>query len=208
MLQLITDSPTAEGTAGQALAALRGGCRWVQVRMKDASDEEVEKAIDLILPNCRETGATLIIDDRVELAKRTGADGVHLGKNDMHPLDARAILGPDKIIGATVNTIEDIDNLDLEAIDYLGIGPFRFTTTKKRLAPTLGLDGYRRIMTLLRKRADIPAVAIGGITLADIPQIMATGVSGIAISGAINRAADPVAATRQIMKSITQNNPK
>ena len=208
MLQLITDSSTAEGTAGQVLAALRGGCRWVQVRMKDASDEEVEKATDLILPHCRETGATLIIDDRVELAKRTGADGVHLGKNDMHPLDARAILGPDKIIGATVNTIEDIDNLDLEAIDYLGIGPFCFTTTKKRLAPTLGLDGYSKIMTLLRKRADIPAVAIGGITLADIPQIMATGVSGIAISGAINRAADPTAATRQIMKSITQNNPK
>ena len=208
MLQLITDSPTAEGTAGQALAALRGGCRWVQVRMKYASDEEVEKAIDLILPHCRETGATLIIDDRVELAKRTGADGVHLGKNDMHPLDARAILGPDKIIGATVNTIEDIDNLDLEAIDYLGIGPFRFTTTKKRLAPTLGLDGYREIMTQLRKRSGIPAVAIGGITLADIPQIMATGVSGIAISGAINRAADPSTATRQIMKSITQNNPK
>lgn len=208
MLQLITDSSTAEGTAGQALAALRGGCRWVQVRMKDASDEEVEKAIDLILPNCRETGATLIIDDRVELAKRTGADGVHLGKNDMHPLDARAILGPDKIIGATVNTIEDIDSLDLEAIDYLGIGPFRFTTTKKRLAPTLGLDGYREIMTQLRKRSGIPAVAIGGITLEDIPQIMQTGVTGIAISGAINRAADPVAATRQFMKSITQNNPK
>ena len=208
MLQLITDSPTAEGTAGQVLAALRGGCRWVQVRMKDASDEEVEKAIDLILPHCRETGTTLIIDDRVELAKRTGADGVHLGKNDMHPLDARAILGPDKIIGATVNTIEDIDSLDLEAIDYVGIGPFRFTTTKKRLAPTLGLDGYREIMTQLRKRSGIPAVAIGGITLEDIPQIMQTGVTGIAISGAINRAADPSAATRQIMKSITQNNPK
>lgn len=199
MLQFITDSKTAEGTADQALAALKGGCRWIQVRMKDASDEEVEKAVKAILPHCKEAQAVLIVDDRVEIAVRCGADGVHLGKEDMDPGDARAVLVPDRIIGSTVNTIEDIDRLPLDLIDYLGIGPYRFTSTKKRLAPTLGLEGYREIMTQLRKRSSIPAVAIGGITPDDIIPIMSTGVTGLAVSGAINKAVDPEAATRRIL---------
>ena len=204
MLQFITDSKNAEGTAIQALAPLKGGCRWIQVRMKDASDEEVEKAVTTILPYCRKACATLIVDDRVEIAARCEADGVHLGKEDMDPGDARAILGPDRIIGSTVNTIEDIESLPLETIDYLGIGPYRFTSTKKRLAPTLGLEGYREIMTQLRKRSSIPAVAIGGITLNDIIPIMNTGVTGIAVSGAINKAKDPEATTRHILGLLTE----
>lgn len=205
MLQLITDHPTAEGTTAQAIVALTGGCRWIQIRMKDASDEEVESAVRAVLPHCREVNATLIVDDRVELALRTGADGVHLGKNDMNPLDARALLGPDRIIGATVNSIEDIDMLPLDAVDYLGIGPFRFTSTKKKLAPSLGIEGYCKIMAHLRQISDIPVVAIGGITLADVADIMATGVTGIAVSGTINRAPDAEAATRSILASITNH---
>lgn len=208
MLQFITDSKTAEGTANQALAALKGGCRWIQVRMKDASDEEVEKALNAILPHSREARAVLIVDDRVEIAARCGADGVHLGKEDMNPDDARAILGPHGIIGSTVNTIEDIDHLPLDLIDYLGIGPYRFTSTKKRLAPTLGLEGYRKIMTQLRKRSPIPTVAIGGITADDIIPVMSTGVTGIAVSGAINHADDPVAATRRLLELLSETQAK
>lgn len=205
MLQLITDHPTAEGTTAQAIVALTGGCRWIQIRMKDASDEEVESAVRTVLPYCREVNATLIVDDRVELAMRTGADGVHLGKNDMNPLDARVLLGPDRIIGATVNTIEEIDILPLDAVDYLGIGPFRFTSTKKKLAPSLGIEGYCKIMAHLSQISNIPVVAIGGITLDDVADIMATGVTGIAVSGAINRAPDPEAATRSILASMTNH---
>ena len=208
MLQFITDSKTSEGTAGQALAALKGGCRWIQVRMKDASDEEVEKALNAILPHCRKAKAVLIVDDRVEIAARCGADGVHLGKEDMDPKEARAILGPHMIIGSTVNTKEDIDRLPLDIIDYLGMGPYRFTATKKRLAPTLGLEGYRDIMTHLRKSSDIPTVAIGGITADDILPIMTTGVTGIAVSGAISHAVDPVAATHQILESLSKTQDK
>lgn len=204
MLQFITDHPTAEGTVNQAMSALKGGCRWIQVRMKVASDEEVEKAVGTLLPHCRKAGATLIVDDRVDIVIRCGADGVHLGKDDMDPKDARAILGLDKLIGSTVNTIEDIDHQPFDIIDYLGIGPFRFTSTKKKLAPTLGFEGYRKIMNHLRTRSSIPAVAVGGITADDIIPIMSTGVTGIAISGAINHAADPIAATRNILEVLSK----
>lgn len=204
MLQFITDHPTAEGTAAQAIAALKGGCRWIQVRMKDTDNEEVENAVNAILPNCRKAGAALIVDDYVDIVARCGADGVHLGKDDMDPKDARAILGPDKIIGATVNSIEDIARLPLEIIDYLGIGPYRFTATKRRLAPILGLEGYRGIMHHLRKHSSIPAVAVGGITAADIISLINTGVTGIAISGAINHAPDPVVATRKILELLSR----
>lgn len=205
MLQLITDHPSAEGTAAQAIAALNGGCRWIQIRMKETSDEEVEKAINTVLPYCRKVGATLIVDDRVELVKRTGADGVHLGKNDMNPLEARALLGPVKIIGVTVNSIGDFGRFNLDVVDYLGVGPFRFTETKKHLARTLGLEGYRKIMAYLRQISDIPVVAIGGITSEDIPAIMSIGVSGIAVSSAINRAPDPESATIKILTLLKDN---
>lgn len=208
MLQLITDHPTAEGTATQALTALNGGCRWIQIRMKDARDVEVEKAVMKVLPNCRKVGATLIVDDRVELVKLTGADGVHLGKNDMNPLQARTILGPEKIIGATINSIEDIDRLNLNVVDYLGAGPFRLTTTKKRLAPILGLEGYCKLMIYIRRISDIPVVAIGGVTPEDIPAIMTTGISGIAVSGAINKADDPEASTRSICEILEKSHRK
>ena len=208
MLQFITDGKNAEETIRQAVSALEGGCRWIQVRMKDASDHEVEEAVKAILPHCRKAQTVLIVDDRVEIAARCGADGVHLGKEDTSPEEARAILGPDRIIGSTVNTIEDIDRLPLDIVDYLGIGPYRFTATKKRLAPILGLEGYRNIMTLLRKRSSIPAVAIGGITADDIAPIMSTGVTGIAVSGAISHAENPVAATRRLLELLSATQAK
>ena len=204
MLQFITDGKTAEETVRQAISAIVGGCRWIQIRMKDSPDVEVEEAVKTILPYCRKCLAVLIVDDRVGVVARCGADGVHLGKEDMLPAEARAILGPDRIIGSTVNSLEDIDRLPLDVIDYLGIGPYRFTMTKKRLAPTLGLDGYRRIMIRLRQRSSIPTVAIGGITEADVVPVMDTGVSGIAVSGAISHAEDPIAATRRFLELLSK----
>ena len=120
------------------------------------------------------------------------------------PVDeARKILGNGKIIGGTANTIEDIVRLHKQGADYIGCGPFRFTTTKKKLSPVLGLEGYKSIVQNMRdKGIDLPIVAIGGITVADIPAIMATGVTGIALSGAILGAADPVAMTENILKTL------
>lgn len=203
MLQFITHKNERHGYLDGAEAALSGGCRWIQLRMKDESDESVIAAGRRLAPLCRAAGATFIIDDHVALVDAIGADGVHLGKNDMPVAEARRILGPDRIIGATANTFDDIAAAVAAGADYIGLGPFRFTETKKRLSPILGLEGYRDIMAHCRRAGyTIPVVAIGGITPEDIEAIMATGVSGIALSGTILRAADPAAATSQIINLI------
>ncbi|MDE6243129.1 MAG: thiamine phosphate synthase [Muribaculaceae bacterium] len=202
-LQFITSAPDAETTASQACEAMAGGCRWVQVRMKDAPDSEAEQAVRLIAPEARRHGAVLIVDDRVELAARMPEiDGVHLGHNDMPRPEARVILGSGKIMGSTANTPEQA--LALAPLsDYLGVGPFRYTTTKKNLAPILGVDGLARVMTSLTAAGEfLPVVAIGGITPSDIETVMRTGVTGVALSGVIIGAADPVAKTQEIIKKL------
>lgn len=189
MLQFITH------TSDRLEDVLRGGCRWVQLRMKDATDEEVLAVGAEVHRLCRKYGATFIVDDRVGLVGPLDADGVHLGKNDMAPSEARKILGA-KIIGATANTMEDVERALAEGADYLGIGPFRFTTTKKNLAPVLGLDGYRRIMA---RKIPVPVVAIGGILLDDLRDLKMTGVTGVAVSGLILNSTNPEETTRQIL---------
>ena len=173
--------------------ALEGGCRWIQLRMKDATEEDILPVALEAQRMCKEVGATFIIDDHVELVKRIKADGVHLGKKDMPIAEARKILGDDFIIGGTANTFEDVRAHYEAGANYIGCGPFRFTTTKKGLSPILGLEGYISICSQMKAEGiDLPIVAIGGITLDDIPQIMQTGVTGIALSGAVLNADDPV----------------
>lgn len=200
LLQFITHANDRYNELTQAEEALRGGCRWVQLRMKNASDEEVLSVGKRLRDLTREYDACMIVDDRVRIAQQLHADGVHLGKNDM-PIDvARQILGPDYIIGGTANTIEDIKRIYMQGADYIGCGPFRFTTTKERLAPLLGLEGYKNLVEdMHRQQIYLPMVAIGGIVCDDIPAIMQTGVEGVAISGAIAHADSPLEATRQIL---------
>ena len=205
-LQFISHTtPTLSYLDGIRLA-LEGGCRWIQLRMKGATDAEVEPIAREAQQLCRELGATFIIDDRVELVKKLQADGVHLGKGDMPIAEARRILGDTYIIGGTANTLNDVARHYHDSADYVGCGPFRFTTTKERLAPILGIKGYERIINGMRcQDIDIPVVAIGGITTADIPTILQTGVKGIAISGTILRAEDPVSMTRDIISIENQS---
>ncbi len=201
-IQFITHRNDRYGYVDGARMALEGGCKWIQLRMKGASDEEVAEAAAQIQPLCREHDAVFLLDDRVELAKKLKADGVHLGKNDMPVSEARQVLGEEFIIGGTANTFEDIQRLASQGADYIGCGPFRFTTTKEKLAPVLGLEGYRRIVEQMEaKGVSLPIVAIGGITFDDIPAIMQTGVDGIAISGAILNAADPVEEMRRMLNA-------
>ena len=183
--------------------ALEGGCRWIQLRMKDATDDEVRPIAIKAQQLCRHYNAKFIIDDRVALVRELGADGVHLGKNDMPIREARQILGPDYIIGGTANTFEDAKAHYEASADYIGCGPFRFTTTKQKLAPVLGLDGYRHIIQQMRAaNINIPIVAIGGITKDDIPAILQTGITGIALSGTVLRADDPIAEMKHIINII------
>ena len=183
--------------------ALEGGCRWIQLRMKDALDEEVRPIAIEAQKLCRHYNATFIIDDRVALVRELGADGVHLGKNDMPIREARRLLGSDFIIGGTANTFEEAKAHYEASADYIGCGPFRFTTTKQKLAPVLGLDGYRQIIRKLRAaNITIPVVAIGGITKDDIPAILQTGITGIALSGTVLRADDPITEMKHIINII------
>lgn len=203
MLQYISHFTQQISYAEGIRMALEGGCRWIQLRMKDAPAEEIIACAEEVLPLCRRHGAKFLLDDHVELVRQLGADGVHLGKNDMPVDEARKILGPDIIIGGTANTIEDIIRLHKQGADYIGCGPFRFTTTKKNLSPILGLDGYKSIVLKMKELGiDLPIVAIGGITVEDIPAVMGTSVSGIALSGAILGAPDPVEMTARIIETI------
>lgn len=207
MLQLITDSPTPEGTLAQALKAMRGGCRWVQVRMKDADNDTLATTLANVCEAAKAFDATVIVDDNVDIASSTpGCAGVHLGKNDMPPAEARAILGLDAIIGVTVNSLDDITNVDTDIVNYVGMGPFRFTSTKKNLSDILGCDGYKRILSAAHRQGfDLPVVAIGGITLDDIAALMQTGISGVAVSGAINKSDNPTETTALFINAINQN---
>ncbi len=206
MLMFITHPSDRYSIAEEVQMVLEGGCKWIQLRLKDASDEEFRQTALEIIPMCRENEAFLVFDDRVELAMEMGVHGVHLGKNDMDPLQARETMGAEAIIGVTANTAADITRMRGWDVDYVGLGPFRFTTTKQKLSPVLGTEGYTEIVTAVRD-ADImlPIVAIGGITIADIPSLMATGVNGVAMSGAIINAPDPVAYTREVLASLEQN---
>lgn len=205
-LQFITHYNENCSYEDSAKIALEGGCRWIQLRIKDGEEEFLEQMALRVQSMCSEYGATFIIDDNVLLAKKIGANGVHLGKNDMPVAQARQILGEKFIIGGTVNSFEDIlYHLKNGTPDYFGCGPFRFTSTKKNLAPVLGLEGYRDIVLKMREKGvDIPLVAIGGITKEDIPQLLECGVSGIALSGSIINAENPVREMADVIEILTK----
>jgi thiamine-phosphate pyrophosphorylase len=172
--------------ADQAIRAYKAGCKWVQLRMKDCSELEIEQEIKKILPVANAHNAILLINDNAELALRTGAHGVHLGKNDLCPAEARKLLGSDFIIGGTANTFEDVLSLMDREVDYVGMGPFRFTTTKKNLSPVLGKEGYCHTISRLKEAGkNIPIVAIGGILPNDIEDLLQSGIHGIAAAGAV-----------------------
>ena len=200
MIQFISHFTDRYSYLDSIRMALDGGCRWVQLRMKDAPDEDFLRIGPQVRELCDACHATFIVDDHVELVKQIGAHGVHLGKKDMPIAQARQLLGKDFIIGGTANTFDDVLLHYQGGADYIGCGPFRFTTTKKGLSPILGLDGYREITTRMKEAGiQLPIVAIGGITAQDIPAIMQTGVTGIALSGTVLRAEDPVEEMRHII---------
>lgn len=200
MLQFITNTNVKTPVTEQVLAVIEGGCRWVQIRMKDASDDEIKQVVEAVKPKCIETGTFLLLNDRVELAKTLNVGGVHLGKEDMPVSKARMILGAAAVIGVTANTFADISAVSNLDIDYFGIGPYADTNTKENLAPVLGLQGIREICyEMEQKEINIPHVAVGGIQLDDVLPLIEAGANGIAVSHAIAGAADIVKATKDFL---------
>ena len=202
MVQFITHYTERYSHLDSVRIALEGGCQWIQLRMKEGSPEDILPIAKEAMNLCRKYDATFIIDDYVELAKQIEADGVHLGKNDIPITEARKTLGKDFIIGGTANTFEDIQMLYKAGADYIGCGPFRFTTTKKNLSPILGLEGYQQIISQMKENnISLPLIAIGGITKKDIPSLMQTGINGIALSGSILRAENPIEEMKEIIQT-------
>lgn len=176
-------------TPSQHLENIQQACSYgielVQLRLKEISDKEILKIATQAREITSHFQTRLIINDHYKIAKQIKADGVHLGKNDALPSVARTHLYSWQMIGGTANTLEDCQHLIASEIDYIGLGPFRFTATKKKLSPILGLDGYRLIIDQLKTKT--PIIAIGGIKTSDIQDLLRTGISGIAASGEITQ---------------------
>ncbi|MEW7278848.1 thiamine phosphate synthase [Aquimarina sp. 2201CG1-2-11] len=179
--------------------ACTSGSELVQLRLKDISEKKILK----LAKEAREITAhfqtRLIINDHYKIAKEIKADGVHLGKTDSCPTIARKYLYTWQIIGGTANTLEDCEALIAKEIDYIGLGPFRFTTTKDNLSPVLGVHGYTAIMASLQTKT--PIIGIGGITIEDVTNILETGISGIAVSGEITRNFNNIKTFHQLLKA-------
>ena len=190
-LHYITTTPEA------AELACQGGVRWVQLRVKNQPYATWKQLALETQAVCRRYGATLLINDNPRLAQEIGADGVHVGAADMPPAEARAMLGAKFIIGGTANTFADVQRLAAAGVDYIGLGPFRFTSTKEKLSPILGLAGYAEILQQCRAAGlTVPIIGIGGIALADVAPLLATGLHGIAVSGSIGQAENPAVAAQ------------
>jgi thiamine-phosphate diphosphorylase len=165
----------------------RGGCDWVQLRLKNMQKKDFYNIAIETQEVCKKFKSKLIINDNVFIAKKINADGVHIGKMDMHPAKAREILGNNFLIGCTANSFEEIIELSKFEIDYIGIGPFRYTSTKAVLDEILGIEGLKNIVDKCRDHAvNIPLIAIGGITIDDIEALKETGIYGIAVSSSVN----------------------
>ena len=209
MLQFITNEKSPVSPARQILDAIEGGCRWVQIRLKEASDDDIKNHFFEIRDKAKETLTTIIINDRVHLAKELGEEGVagvHLGRMDMNPMEARNVLGPQAIIGVTAHSFDEVSSYKGLDIDYIGVGPFAHTETKSDLAPVLGLEGIAEIVLLYRTlNMEAPLVAVGGIKADDVKPLLEVGVNGIAVSGAIANAADIKEATRDFISKLPMN---
>lgn len=188
-LQYISQGKTAAEQYLNIQNALDKGVQWVQLRWKESTYEQKLALAGTIREMCHTYKATFIINDHTDIAKTVDADGVHLGLNDKKIAQARAILGQDKIIGGTANTLHDVLQRTDEGCDYIGLGPYRFTPTKEKLSPVLGLRGYQHIINHLQEQSiqAPPIYAIGGIEAADIPALQQAGIYGIALSGLITR---------------------
>jgi thiamine-phosphate pyrophosphorylase len=191
-LHVLVDSPDL------AAAAIDGGAPVVQVRLKDGTDAERYALVEAIAERCRRAAVTCLVNDRADMAVATGADGVHLGADDL-PVDAaRRVVGPDAVVGGTARDPATARRLVAAGASYLGVGPTYRTATKGGLPGPLGPAGVEAVV----RAVDVPVVAIAGITLDRVDEVLATGVWGVAVIGAVAGAATPSVATRELVRAV------
>ena len=185
--------------AALAQAAIQGGADVLQLRDKSASGETLLQEARRLLPLARAAGVALIVNDRPDNALAAGADGVHLGQDDAPVAEARALLGPHRLIGKSTHSLEQALAADREPVDYLGLGPIFPTPTKPDYG-SVGLDLIRQTQTRLTH----PVVCIGGIETANLDSVLAAGGLRVAVVRAVCAAADPEASARRLKTRLTQ----
>jgi thiamine-phosphate diphosphorylase len=197
---LVTDTALCRGPAGvveTVRQAVLGGVTAVQVRDPRVTTRELAALATAVLDALRGTGIPLIVNDRADVALAVGADGVHIGQHDLHPVAARRLMGPEMHLGLSVSSYAELAEalgLPPGTVDLLGVGPIRDTPSKTDASPALGFDGLARICAA----SPLPCVAIGGLGVGDVVDLMASGAVGVAVISAICGRSDPRAAARDL----------
>lgn len=202
-LMFITHPNSQNSLQEQLEGYVNGGGRLVQIRLKGVAKEELSRVVTRVVGVMDELGGSVIVNDNWEVARATGAWGVHIGQKDGDPYKVRKAVGESMALGVTVNTAEQLLALKDAPIDYVGLGPLRFTRTKENLASILGIEGIRNVVTKAREAGVThPIFVIGGVENIDVRPLLALGVHGVAVSGSIASASDPVFATQKFLESI------
>jgi thiamine-phosphate pyrophosphorylase len=186
-----------------AEAALEGGAPTLQVRVKTGSDRSRFEVVAAVAERCRSAGVTCIVDDRPDFAVAAGADGVHVGADDLPVTAVRRVLGRGLLVGATARDPGTARRHVAAGADYLGVGPTYRSATKLGLPDPLGVEGVRAVV----ESVPVPVVAIAGITVDRVAEVLATGAWGVAVIGAVARADDPRDATRTLVRAVAALEP-
>jgi thiamine-phosphate pyrophosphorylase len=200
-LYLVTDPELARGRAltDVVAAAVRGGVTLVQLRDKQADGRPLLETAQALKALLDPHGVPLIVNDRVDVAHATGAAGCHVGQTDLPAEAARAILGPDAIIGVSIDAVAQARTIDPALVDYVAYGPFAATATKANAGSPVGAEGLAAVH---KQTTTLPLIAIGGIDPRNVAEAVRAGADGIAVVSAIMAAADPEAASRELRGAI------
>ncbi len=198
-LHVLTDErPTADDVLAFTDAVLAAGAPGLQLRTKRRSDRDWLQLAAAVAARCHAAGATCIINDRADVAVAAGADGVHLGAEDLPVAAARAVVGPDLLVGATARDPAQAAAAVADGADYLGVGPVFRTTTKTGLPDPIGPAGLAAVADAV----DVPVIGIAGVTAERVAEVLGAGAHGVAVTGAVTRAADPGDAVRGLLAAI------
>lgn len=202
-LYLVTDRGQCQGREllDVVLEAVAGGVSVVQLREKNTATREFVELARALHQKLQNTGVPLIINDRVDVALAVGAEGVHVGQDDMHPRDVRAVVGPEMYIGLSAQTEKHMRAAKALPVDYVGLGPIAATPTKNDAGTPLGVSGFSR----LRHLVSLPVVAIGAVSQTNAFDIAAHGqADGVAVVSAVCAATDPRQAAQEILSAVDQ----
>jgi thiamine-phosphate pyrophosphorylase len=183
-----------------AEAALEAGAPTLQIRLKTGTDGDRFRLAHAIAERCRAAGATCLVNDRADVAVAVEADGVHVGADDLPVRAVRRVVGPDALVGGTARDPETGRRLVGEGASYLGVGPAYATASKVGLPDPIGVEGVRSVV----EAVDVPVIAIAGITVARVDEVMAAGAYGVAVIGAVIDSPDPHTATHDLMLAVTK----